>query len=86
MDRCFKVIDTKTVEPLFAGWESTLIWSCLQGVMGNIYIYVDSIDHPGSAAAPYLSWDAHNKESKALAEKLGYRFDREYTSYEIAGY
>jgi len=51
-----------------------------------IYIYVDSIDHPGSAAAPYLSWDAHNKESKALAEKLGYRFDREYTSYEIAGY
>jgi len=50
------------------------------------YIYVDSIDHPGSAAAPYLSWDAHNKESKALAEKLGYRFDREYTSYEIAGY
>lgn len=31
----------------------------------------------------YPSWDAHNKESVALAEKLGYHFDHEYTSYEI---
>ena len=26
---------------LFAGWEETPIWSCLQGVMGSIYS-----DHP----------------------------------------
>lgn len=31
----------------------------------------------------YPSWDAYTKVSLALAEKLGYVFDREYTSYEI---
>lgn len=31
----------------------------------------------------YPSWDAANKESAALAEKLGYHFDREYSAYEI---
>ena len=32
----------------------------------------------------YPSWDAQNKWSVALAEKLGYHFDREYTAYEVA--
>lgn len=31
----------------------------------------------------YPSWDAQNKWSVALAEKLGYHFDREYTAYDI---
>ena len=31
----------------------------------------------------YPSWDAANKESVALAEKLGYHFDREYVTYGI---
>lgn len=30
----------------------------------------------------YPSWDAHNPGSVALAEKLGYEFDHEYTAYE----
>lgn len=34
----------------------------------------------------YPSWDAHNKGSVALAEKLGYHFDKEYPVYEIIGY
>lgn len=34
---------------LFAGWEETIIWSCLQGVMGTVY--ADSQDNPDSAAA-----------------------------------
>lgn len=32
----------------------------------------------------YPSWDAQNKWSVALAEKLGYHFDREYTAYGVA--
>lgn len=36
-------------EPLFAGWDETLIWSCLQNVMGHIY--VDNTDAPNSAMA-----------------------------------
>lgn len=31
----------------------------------------------------YPSWDAHNTGSVALAEKLGYHLDREYTAYEV---
>ncbi len=34
---------------LFAGWEETPIWSCLQGVMGSIYS--DHPKQPSSAAA-----------------------------------
>lgn len=34
----------------------------------------------------YPSWDAQNKGSVALAEKLGYHFDHEYPAYEIWGY
>ncbi|MFT3983058.1 MAG: GNAT family N-acetyltransferase [Lachnospiraceae bacterium] len=34
----------------------------------------------------YPSWDAHNKESLALAEKLGYVFDKKYPAYEIIGF
>lgn len=34
----------------------------------------------------YPSWDAQNKWSVALAEKLGYHFDHEYVAYEITGY
>lgn len=31
----------------------------------------------------YPSWDAHNKASVALAEKLGYSFSHEYLVYEV---
>lgn len=34
----------------------------------------------------YPSWDAQNLWSVALAEKLGYHYDHEYTAYEILGY
>ena len=35
--------------PLFEGWEESVIWSCLQGVMGEIY--VNDPEHPVSAMA-----------------------------------
>lgn len=31
----------------------------------------------------YPSWDAANKQSVALAEKLGYNFDHEYVTYSV---
>ncbi|XCP84773.1 GNAT family N-acetyltransferase [Roseburia hominis] len=34
----------------------------------------------------YPSWDAQNKWSVGLAEKLGYHFSHEYPAYEIWGY
>ena len=33
----------------------------------------------------YPSWDAQNRNSVRLAEKLGYEFDHEYTAYEVSG-
>ena len=33
------------IAPLFAGWEETMVWSCLQGVMGRAEANAD-----GSAA------------------------------------
>ena len=44
-----KVTDTTTVAPLFADWEESVIWSCLQGVMGDIY--ADDLEHPTCAMA-----------------------------------
>lgn len=32
----------------------------------------------------YPSWDAHNPASAALAQSLGYRFEKEYPVYEVA--
>ena len=32
-----KVSNTQSVEPLFAGWQETCIWSAIQGIMGDIY-------------------------------------------------
>ena len=31
----------------------------------------------------YPGWDAHDKRSLALAEKLGYRLDHPYTAYWV---
>lgn len=45
----YEITDTKTVSPLFCNWEETLIWSCLQGIMGKIY--ADDRDQPAAAMA-----------------------------------
>lgn len=37
----------RVAEPLFAGWQESLIWSCLQGCMGQAW--VDRIEYPESA-------------------------------------
>lgn len=44
-----KLEDTTKVEKLFGDWQETLIWSCLQKVMGDIY--VDNAADPKSAMA-----------------------------------
>ncbi|MGE4454772.1 MAG: GNAT family N-acetyltransferase [Sphaerochaeta sp.] len=41
--------ETTKVEPLFAGWHDTLIRSCMQGIMGEIY--AEDVKEPRSAFA-----------------------------------
>lgn len=45
----YKITDTTNVSSLFGKWEETLIWSCLQGVMGKIY--ANDLNKPTSAMA-----------------------------------
>ena len=45
----YEIKEAKKAAGLFAGWQETLIWSCLQGVMGRIY--GNSPDMPTSAMA-----------------------------------
>ena len=45
----YEIREPETAAPLFAGWQETLIWSCLQGVMGKVY--GDSAETPASAMA-----------------------------------
>ena len=45
----FELKDTSPVLSLFEGWEETLIWSCLQQVMGKVF--VTDPEHPRSALA-----------------------------------
>ncbi len=45
----YELKDTSKVEKLFAGWNETLIFSCIQKIMGKIY--VTDLEHPKSAFA-----------------------------------
>ena len=45
----FELEDTSKVEALFAGWEETLIYSCIQKVMGQVF--VTDKENPVSAMA-----------------------------------
>lgn len=45
----FTLQDRSKAAPLFAGWQETLITSCLQGVMGQIF--VTDLEHPTAAFA-----------------------------------
>lgn len=44
-----QIQDTEKIKQLFDGWKETIVWSCLQQVMGEIY--ADCGDHPASAMA-----------------------------------
>lgn len=43
------VTESKRVEALFGDWQETMIWSCLQGIMGSMY--ADDSDNPKSVIA-----------------------------------
>lgn len=44
-----KIDNPSKVKTLFGNWQETMIWSCLQGIMGDIY--TDNIFYPTSAMA-----------------------------------
>ena len=45
----YELIETGRASALFAGWQDSVVWSALQGVMGKIY--VDSLEKLESGVA-----------------------------------
>lgn len=45
----YRIDNTSKVENLFGNWQETMIWSCQQGVMGDIY--TDDVNRPVSCMA-----------------------------------
>ena len=45
----YELLETGRASALFAGWQDSVVWSALQGVMGKIY--VDSLEKPESGVA-----------------------------------
>lgn len=43
------VKNLEIVESIFGDWDETIIWSCVQGIMGEVF--VDSLDQPKSSLA-----------------------------------
>ncbi len=45
----YEITDMNNISSLFGKWDETLIWSCLQGIMGKIY--ADNLNTPTAAMA-----------------------------------
>lgn len=45
----YEITNANIAAPLFDGWEETMIWSCLQGVMGKLY--ANAPENPTAAMA-----------------------------------
>lgn len=45
----YEIEKRESVETIFENWQETLIWSCLQGIMGHIY--ANDMENPTSAMA-----------------------------------
>ena len=53
---------------------------------GDIPTFEKTTTNEATEEELLCSWDAQNKWSVALAEKLGYHFSHEYVAYEVMGY
>lgn len=68
----YEITDTSHVLSLFGDWEETLIWSCLQGVMGKVY--ADDLKNPTVAAAVIgdFAFFAGNPNLELISRKPGW--------------
>lgn len=68
----YEIKDTSNVSALFDKWDETLIWSCLQGIMGKIY--ADDLMEPTAAMA--VIGDFTFFAGKPNIELVSYKPDR----------
>lgn len=70
MNMIKRIENTRNVSALFDGWDETIIWSCLQGVMGAVY--ADDQENPSCAMAilgdfAFFAGEAGVRETPARA-------------------
>lgn len=75
----YEITDTAHVSFLFDQWEETLIWSCLQGIMGKVY--ADDVNTPETAMA--VLGDFTFFAGKPRLEFVSYKPDGCTQSYRI---
>ncbi|BCN30623.1 GNAT family N-acetyltransferase [Anaeromicropila herbilytica] len=67
------------IAPLFEGWEETMIWSCLDGCMGQAW--ADQIEHPSIALIivsdfGFLAGDVDSVEASVVASYIPDYYER----------
>lgn len=67
-----EIINTNIAAPLFDGWEETLIWSCLQGVMGKVYANDPSAPTAALAILADFAFFAGEPDAELAAYKPGW--------------
>ena len=81
----FKLENPARAAALFADWEETIIWSCLQGIMGEIY--VDDVDRPTSAKAVLgdFAFFAGKPSEELVLREVKEETGLTLTSYRLCG-
>ena len=67
----YEVTNSKNISALFGKWEETLIWSCLQGIMGKLY----TDDWDNSTATMAILGDFTFFAGKPNMELISYKPD-----------
>ena len=67
----FEINGSEKIKELFADWQETMVWSCLQGVMGHLY--ADDLRDPQSVMA--ILGDFSFFAGKPNAELVSYKPD-----------
>ena len=65
----YELADTSKVEKLFGGWEDTCIYSCLQKVMGKIYVTDEENPRSAMAFAGCFAFYAGEPDRELVSEK-----------------
>lgn len=65
----FELEDTSKAESLFAGWEETLIYSCIEKVMGKILVTDINVPRSACAYVGCFAFYAGEPDKKLLEHK-----------------
>lgn len=66
-----KLTSFENAAPLFGNWQESVIWSCLQGVMGKIYANQTIRSFPASPPTPATAKASRSKQIRGRITVTG---------------